>query len=333
MTKFDITEELLVAYLRGELDDSANKAVEKWYDVGEANRKKLGDLYYILFVSDRIHDAASINVERSLRELKGRMRAGRRKRIRRTLFRFSAAAAVVILLISASMVTVSVSGRLEAPTVVTTQVGERSQVVLPDGTKVWLNSASSIEYSRPFPGRQKRIKMEGEAYFEARHDKKTPLVVSTGGLNIKVVGTKFNIRNDDNDHRVTTVLLEGAVAATTDRSDRSAVMMRPGHKLVYDMVTGAMQLVDDPMVSQSINWIDGRFAFENETFENIISEFKRYFNVDVRIMDEGIKKERFSGQFQAEDGIYYIMSVLQLTHKFTYKVVGNDIEIYATTIR
>ncbi|MCD8072259.1 MAG: FecR domain-containing protein [Alistipes sp.] len=333
MTDNQITDEILVAYLKGELDHTLNADVEKWYDSSQANRRTLGDLYYILFVSDRIHDTANINVERSLREFKGRMHAKRRQRIRRTVLRISAAAALVGLLMTGTLATVSVSGRLATPTLVSTQLGERSQVVLPDGTKVWLNSASSIEYTQSLFGRQRNIKMEGEAYFEAFHDRKSPFTVSTGGLNINVVGTNFNIRNDDNDQRVTAVLLEGAVLATSDCSDRSAVRMRPGQRLVYDIQTGAMQLIDDPMVSQSINWIDGRFSFENETLENIIAEFKRYFNVDVRITDERLKKERFSGQFQAEDGIYYIMSVLQLTHKFTYKVVGNDIEIYATTIR
>lgn len=96
---------------------------------------------------------------------------------------------------------------------VVTQLGERSQVVLPDGTKVWLNSSSSVEYVAPFFSRQRRVKMEGEAYFEVEHDRRAPFVVSTNGLDIEVLGTRFNIRNDDNEHRVTTVLLEGAVKA------------------------------------------------------------------------------------------------------------------------
>ena len=72
----------------------------------------------------------------------------------------------------------------------------------------------------------------------------------------------------------------------------------------------------------------GRFCFEHDTFAEIVAELKRYYNVDVRFMDDALRSERFSGDFRVEDGIYHIMSVLQLTYKFTYKVVGNDIEIY-----
>ena len=133
-----------------------------------------------------------------------------------------------------------------------------------------------------------------------QHDAQAPFVVSTNGLDIKVLGTRFNIRNDDSDHRITTVLLEGAVKAYASGDEKAAVRLRPSQQLVFDTRTGAMRLTDEPSADRSINWIDGRFCFEHDTF----------------------------GDFRVEDGIYHIMSVLQLTYKFTYKVVGNDIEIY-----
>ena len=222
----------------------------------------------------------------------------------------------------------SLSKRLAQPLTVITHLGERSQVVLPDGTKVWLNSASSVEYVAPFFSRERRVKMDGEAYFEVQHDAQAPFVVSTNGLDIKVLGTRFNIRNDDNDHRITTVLLEGAVKAYASGDEKAAVRLRPSQQLVFDTRTGAMRLTDEPSADRSINWIDGRFCFEHDTFAEIVAELKRYYNVDVRFMDDALRSERFSGDFRVEDGIYHIMSVLQLTYKFTYKVVGNDIEIY-----
>ena len=317
MTDLQINEEVLTAYLRGELNAAEAAAVEAWYDASAANRRLLGEIYYILYVNDRINDTAGIDVERSLRQFKRRMHAGRRislRRIslRRITLRAAAAAAVAVILLAGGVTTVSLSKRLAQPLTVITHLGERSQVVLPDGTKVWLNSASSVEYVAPFFSRERRVKMDGEAYFEVQHDAQAPFVVSTNGLDIKVLGTRFNIRNDDNDHRITTVLLEGAVS----------------QQLVFDTRTGAMRLTDEPSADRSINWIDGRFCFEHDTFAEIVAELKRYYNVDIRFMDDALRSERFSGDFRVEDGIYHIMSVLQLTYKFTYKVVGNDIEIY-----
>ena len=328
MTDLQINEEVLTAYLRGELNAAEAAAVEAWYDASAANRRLLGEIYYILYVNDRINDTVGIDVERSLRQFKRRMHAGRRISLRRITLRAAAAAAVAVILLAGGVTTVSLSKRLAQPLTVITHLGERSQVVLPDGTKVWLNSASSVEYVAPFFSRERRVKMDGEAYFEVQHDAQAPFVVSTNGLDIKVLGTRFNIRNDDNDHRITTVLLAGAVKAYASGDEKAAVRLRPSQQLVFDTRTGAMRLTDEPSADRSINWIDGRFCFEHDTFAEIVAELKRYYNVDIRFMDDALRSERFSGDFRVEDGIYHIMSVLQLTYKFTYKVVGNDIEIY-----
>ena len=333
MANFEIDEEVLVAFLKGELDAAQAAAVEAWYDRSAANRRMLGQVYYILSVSDRINDAAGIDVERSLRQFKRRMHAGRRISLRRSAVRIDAAAVIAAVLLAGGLTTVLLSKRLAQPVTVVTQLGERSQVVLPDGTKVWLNSSSSVEYVAPFFSRQRRVKMEGEAYFEVEHDRRAPFVVSTNGLDIEVLGTRFNIRNDDNEHRVTTVLLEGAVKAYASGREQASVRLHPAQQLVFDTRTHAMRLTDCPSAERSINWIDGRFCFEHDTFGEIVAELKRYYNVDIRFMDNRLRDMRFSGNFRVEDGIYHIMSVLQLTYKFNYRIAGNDIELYANPER
>ena len=333
MANFEIDEEVLVAFLKGELDAAQAAAVEAWYDRSAANRRMLGQVYYILYVSDRINDAAGIDVERSLRQFKRRMHAGRRISLRRSAVRIAAAAVIAAVLLAGGLTTVLLSKRLAQPVTVVTQLGERSQVVLPDGTKVWLNSSSSVEYVAPFFSRQRRVKMEGEAYFEVEHDRRAPFVVSTNGLDIEVLCTRFNIRNDDNEHRVTTVLLEGAVKAYASGREQASVRLHPAQQLVFDTRTHAMRLTDCPSAERSINWIDGRFCFEHDTFGEIVAELKRYYNVDIRFMDNRLRDMRFSGNFRVEDGIYHIMSVLQLTYKFNYRIAGNDIELYANPER
>lgn len=329
MTDFQINEEVLAAYLSGGLNAAQNAAVEAWYDASGANRKLLGEVYYILYVNDRINDSADIDVEQALRRFKRRMHDGRRTAWRRGLLRVAAAAAIVAVLLSGGLMTASVSKRLTQPVTVYTQLGERSQAVLPDGTKVWLNSSSRVEYTTSVFSRKRCVKMSGEAYFEVTHDKRAPFVVSTNGLDIKVLGTRFNIRNDENRHRVTTVLLEGAVKVYPQEREEASVRLRPSQQLIFDTETKAMQLMDVSSAERSINWIDGRFCFEHNTFEEIVAELNRYYNVDIRFMDEKLRKMRFSGDFRVEDGIYHIMSVLQLTYKFNYKVVGKEIEIHA----
>lgn len=333
MEKTTIDEEKMIAYLKGELDAAQSDEVEAWYDASEENRKQLGEVYYLLYVCDRIHDSEHIDVEASLRRMKGRMHASRRAGLRRLAVRITAAAAVVAVLLTAGLTTASVARRLMQPVVVFTQLGERSQVVLPDGTKVWLNSSSRVEYAAPLFSRERRVEMDGEAYFEVEHDPRLPFVVTTNGLDIKVLGTRFNIRNMESEHCVSTVLLEGSVMGYATGDESSSVRLRPAQQLLFDTRTKAMRLMDDPAAERSINWIDGRLSFDRNTFAEIVAELNRYYNVEVRFMDPSLSEERFSGDFRVGDGIYHIMSVLQLTYKFTYKVVGNDIEIYATSKR
>lgn len=328
MTENQINEEVLASYLRGELEAADAAAVETWYEASAANRKKLGQVYYILFINDRINASEEIDVEHSLRELKARMHP-RRRGYRRIVWRVAAAAAVIMILITGSLGTLTVAERLEQPLTVYTQLGERSQVELPDGTKVWLNSSSRVEYRSTLFSRERRVKMKGEVYFEVAHDEHSPFIVSTNGLDVRVLGTKFNIRNIEQKHLVSTVLLEGSVMAYAEGNEAYSVRLRPSQELVYDTETKYMQLRNCEMAERSINWIDGRFRFEENTFEEIVAELQRYYNVEVHFMDDSLRAERFSGDFHVEDGIYHIMSVLQLTYKFHYKVNSNDIEIYA----
>lgn len=329
MTDFQIDEEVLAAYLSGGLSAEQSAAVEAWYDASAANRKLLGEVYYILYVNDRVNDTAGIDVEQALRRFKRRMNQGRRTTLRRTLLRVAAAAAVVVILLTGGLTGASVVKRLTQPVTIYTQLGERSQAVLPDGTKVWLNSSSRVEYAASIFSRRRSVKMSGEAYFEVTHDKRAPFVVSTNGLDIRVLGTRFNIRNDENKHRITTVLLDGAVKAYAQGREEASVRLHPSQQLIFDTRTKTMRLSDVQSAERSINWIDGRFCFEHNTFEEIVAELNRYYNVDIRFRDEKLRAMRFSGDFRVEDGIYHIMSVLQLTYKFNYKIVGNDIEIFA----
>lgn len=186
-----------------------------------------------------------------------------------------------------------------------------------------------MEYAASFFSRKRRVKMDGEAYFEVSHDRHAPFVVSTNGLDIRVLGTRFNIRNNEDKHLITTVLLEGAVEASVTGERGTALRLHPSQQLTFDTDTKSMLLTDIPTAERSINWIYGRFSFEHNTLEEIAEELNRYYNVDIRFKDDALRQLRFSGDFQVDDGIYHIMSVLQLTYKFNYRIVDNDIEIYA----
>ena len=312
--------DLLYRYFDGDTTPDEERRIMEWAEASPEN--------YRLYLEERRLWCALL--------LHAGRRTARRPALWRRLaaWRVSGAAACILLLVG--LAGIFFGGRMfpdERMQQVVVPAGQRVELRLADGTKVWLNSSSSVEYVAPFFSRQRRVKMEGEAYFEVEHDRRAPFVVSTNGLDIEVLGTRFNIRNDDNEHRVTTVLLEGAVKAYASGREQASVRLHPAQQLVFDTRTHAMRLTDCPSAERSINWIDGRFCFEHDTFGEIVAELKRYYNVDIRFMDNRLRDMRFSGNFRVEDGIYHIMSVLQLTYKFNYRIAGNDIELYANPER
>lgn len=330
MERFQINEEVLTAYLKGELDPAQITRVEEWYDASPANRKMLGEVYYLLFINDRLSAAEQIDVERSLRELKARMHARRPKTGsgRRIAWRVAAAAVIAVAAVTGFRGISSVAERLSKPVMISTQLGERSQVVLPDGTKVWLNSCSRVEYSSPLFSRKRQVSMDGEAYFEVAHNKNAPFIVEADGLNVQVLGTRFNIRCNDDKHCVTTVLFEGSVMAYAVGSEHENIHLRPSQAVYFNTQTKRMTLSDCTDAGNSIDWIVGRLHFNQLPFSEIAAELERYFNVEIVFKNESLRQECFSGDFQVTDGIYHIMSVLGLTYKFRYEIVDNAILLY-----
>lgn len=323
-----IDEPVLIAYLQGELDAQTVAEVERWYDASAENQRLLGQIYHILYINDCINTQANFDTEGSLKALKTRLHTKRRKKTAVRISRWATvAAAACILLFSGTVFTRRLAEYLARPLTVCTQLGERSQVILPDGSKVWLNSCSSVKYSSSLFTRERRVEMSGEAYFVVEKDRHAPFVVSTNGLDIKVLGTRFNVRNDDDLHRITTVLLEGSIAATSEGRE-SAVRLRPSQQMIYNTDTREMLVSECCSVERSISWIDGKFRFDRNTFSEIAAELQRYYNVDIDFADPQLREERFSGDFRVEDGIYHILSILQLTNKFHYEIDHNDIRLY-----
>ena len=328
MANFEIDEEVLVAFLKGELDAAQAEAVEAWYDRSAANRRMLGQVYYILYVSDRINDAAGIDVERSLRQFKRRMHAGRRISLRRSAVRIAAAAVVAAVLLAGGLTTVLLSKRLAQPVTVVTQLGERSQVVLPDGTKVWLNSKSRLEYPSSFGRRSRRVTLCGEGYFEVAHDERKPFVVETGQYDVRVLGTTFNVYAYDNDRAAfETALMEGSVEVSS-RSDAS-------QRLVLQPNEAAVMAADGRLVRTRLTdmgrfrWTEGLICLNDVPFGELLERFSDYYDIRILLKNPKLYDVRCTGKFRQSDGIDYSLHVLQrfVNFRYTHDEERHTIEI------
>lgn len=329
----DINEGILVEYLRGNLDDVARHAVELWYSESPDNRKFLEQLYFILFVGDKVAVTENIDVDKSLSDFKARIAENERKKqaqkakVRRIYWRKSVAVAAVFIgvLCVTGFMGMKLRNGLSSNFVVMTKSGERAQAVLPDGTQVWLNAGSKVDYRVSFFSSERKVNMSGEVYFDVAKDKNSPFIVNSKNILTKVLGTKFNIRANPDDEWVTTTLLEGSVLVTA--SGMNEVKMKPEQQLRVNASTMKAELTTCPFPDDYISWIKGKLHFEKATLKEITSTLAKYYKVNIIFADEKLQDQKFTCDFDLSDSIHQILSLLSLTNKFDYQMNDKDIMI------
>ena len=187
-----------------------------------------------------------------------------------------------------------------------TPKGHTYQLLLPDGTKVWLNTASSIRYPVTFSKQERAVNLTGEAYFEVAHDASKPFKVVANGSTVQVLGTQFNVSAYEDEGAVTTTLLEGAVNVSKDGRE---VTLKPVEQAIVDGQTGeiSQSQADLRLV---IAWKNGYFRFNNESIEHIISKISRWYDIQDVTYQEQIE-DRFTGTFQRSKGVSQLFDHLE----------------------
>lgn len=158
---------------------------------------------------------------------------------------------------------------------ITTPKGGQYQVMLPDGSRVWLNAASSLHFPTVFPGSERKVTLTGEAYFEIAADETKPFKVMTRGTEIKVLGTRFNVNAYTDEAAVNTTLLQGSVVV--EHNGKSA-LLKPGQQA---QVTETIQVLDKVDTETLIAWKNGRFSYNNTSLETIMKQVSRWYDVEV----------------------------------------------------
>jgi transmembrane sensor len=204
---------------------------------------------------------------------------------------------------------------------VATPRGGQYQVIMPDGSRVWLNAASSIRFPVTFGQQRKRIvELNGEAYFEVAKDREHPFVVSSKGQQVEVLGTHFNVSSYAEEGLTKTTLLEGSVKISVS-SGRTEVL-RPGQQSV---LKGSGLDVFTVSTEQAVAWKDALFVFDHDNLENIMYKISRWYDVEVVYNNEGVKNELFSGKVSRFENVSEVLKKLALTDAVKFKIEGRRI--------
>ena len=217
------------------------------------------------------------------------------------------------------------NGKLKGFNTIRTPRGGQYEVVLPDGSKVWLNAASSITYPAAFNAGERRVMLTGEAYFEIaslwRNNKKVPFVVETGRQKIEVLGTRFNVNAYDDETGIKTTLIEGKVKVTTENE---TVILKPSQQFNLGAEGISTKKVD---VEPAIDWKNGDFLFADEDLKSVMRKIARWYNVEV-IYDSEIPEESLSGQISRSRNLSEVLRMLELSGETKFRIEDGAVHIF-----
>ena len=209
--------------------------------------------------------------------------------------------------------------------------GKQFDIVLSDGTKVYLNAGSSLKYPINFlKGQQRQVFLTGEAFFEVAHDQKHPFLVNAQDLNIRVYGTKFNVSNYPEDHDTEVVLVDGSVSLMESNiapAGTEEVFLKPGFMGVFNKT-------DNNISQEEVNtaiytsWMNGNLVFRNISFENIIQKLERHYNVVIINNNKKLASETFNATIETEyETIEQVFNYFNKVHQIEYEIIENKIII------
>ncbi len=204
---------------------------------------------------------------------------------------------------------------------ISTPRGGQYQVNLPDGTKIWMNAASSLTYPTKFTSGTRRVKLSGEAYFEVAKDKAHPFIVATNKQEVEVLGTHFNINAYEDEENTKTALIEGSVKVTGTGLSADKVMLKPNQQSI---LTGNKFTVVPVDPESAVDWKNGYFSFDNENLPALMRKISRWYDVEITYQGSYTGND-FTGIVSRKKQVSEVLGLLELTGLVHFKIEGRRI--------
>lgn len=306
-----MTEEFLYRYVSCQTTPEEEQQILEWLRSDPENERLLARIH-------RRHDLAALSAP-LINELYDRdRRRGVGHLVRRWAVAGLSAAAVVLLLLGGHFYRQNRHLERLASRRIALNVpaGQQLRITLSDGTSVWLNAGTRLEYPALFADGERRVHIDGEARFDVRHDADRPFVVETYACDVRVLGTEFDVAADSLRGSFSTALFEGSVEVR-NRQTSETVRLRPDQTVRLEgsrLAVGSIENSDDYL------WTEGYINFKGHTFREIIDRYRQVYGVDIRLDGVEVPDTRFQwGKIHIQDGVDNAMKVLQHTYPITYE--------------
>jgi transmembrane sensor len=359
----EVIELIIFKYLSGSASEEEAGRLVEWLKQSRENRITYFTLRKIWY-SPREEDYSEQYIDDSWNRLKPTLQIDKKRKdaaIPRTNFRKLAVAATILVLIGvSSFLAIQLKNLSEYDQTmhISVPLGARSNIILPDGTNVWLNAGSNLTYKSDFGRNQRSVFLNGEAYFDVNPARKSVFTVNTRDLDIKVHGTQFNVKSYHDEDVTETTLVSGLVEISiTDPGIRARpVHLEPNQRVVYsretrsirveeeegekDEVAGEIIAMVEPElpskprlsiasvvnIEQYTSWKDGRLTFNSECLETLAPKIERFYNVNITFLDDSIKTLRYTGTLE-EVTIEEVMRAIVSASDISFTIEKNKITL------
>lgn len=299
-----MNQELLYKYFRGTASIEEEKQILDWVEASEENREA--------FLKERmLFDIALFSGKQDIKKKTIHMMPMLRWTTR-------IAAAVIVAVAGYFMTIDYLYNKNSQLQTITVPAGQRAQITLADGTRVWLNSKSTLTYASNFGRNERNVDLDGEAYFEVAKNKSIPFYVNTEMHNVRVVGTCFNVCAYKNSKEFETTLVEGIVDIYTPADNQVVTRLQKNEFFAnYD---GRCKKTILPSY-EYLRWKEGLYCFDDVPFSGILDKLEKYYNVKITVTSPRLlTHEGLTGKFREQDGIEHILRAISKEHPFKFRI-------------
>lgn len=322
-------DNLIIDSLAAPLTEEREAELNGWLSASEENRAYYNQIKEIWHSSAANKEGLDFDYRKGYDHFRQQTSNASHTSKRRTLRRIAAVAAIAVPFMFL-VYFMAQYFRHDAPQVqlseVTVPKGSKMKMTLADGTAIWLNSGSTMQYDSNFGVENRTLTLNGEAYLEVARDENLPFVINAGKVEVKVLGTVFNVNAYAENEEITVSLYEGAVQLGT-QTEQHKTILKPNETASYDVVTG-ITTVTAGMNNTASEWIENKIVFNGENMQQVARILERSFDVEIRILDEDLKNTSFVGDFVRNESIDEIFKIMSSSQKFRYTIKDNVIEIY-----
>jgi len=320
-----MTEDLLPGYFSGEISEEDRHEVDGWRDLSAENKKLFGEMSAIWETREILSQMEEFSAKEALKKLNSRLFVDHKRAMFRQRLQRIAAILLFPVLIYAGVVTFNRPGKSDAvpgPVIrqkIKTTTGTIAELSLPDSTRVWLNHGTTLEYPMVF-GKNREVKLSGEAYFEVKEDKTHPFIVYTGVIGIEVLGTSFNATNYPDEDQTSVVLTEGSVQLIAGKAEdrRVVASLKPNQKATFNRVSRKLS-VNTVYAGEYTAWKDGILMFADDPMEEVAGKLSRWFNVDIELRTNELYNYVYKATFK-DESLIQVLDLLKLSAPIEYSV-------------